>query len=930
MKSIQQQYYTRSKRGIYLNGEGYDTIALSKNLTQSFVKEYIHPICFYEIPNELELKKEDEKDNFPKILTCINIPSGEMIIGQSIYPTSQLKSDRNAFFSHNFVLPENIKEKFIKNIDNILFLDCFKESYDISKGQELPELDDLKVKPVNDILSNFNSILTELDIERKVFKDILLSIFVSIFNKKKVFISLDKKIEKQTEYPKMLLRCIFYCLPYAYRRYIGFRTFLKEIMSKQFIHINFIDKDSVKYYKQELKGNVFFDFLSGNLFSPNEEIDKSIFIDHILGRVTSGLSPENFFEFIDNFQLKNKDLLNLNLYNRLCGYYQIESGEKTLYFQNKSDIYIGLDDVINKTIGKSNKIYELVENLIDIEIENLKINNKNFVESDTLSFFIKYFKENYSETIKEKLSSLVINQINNLIDNEKHENVDKILEDLYQNHDLFKIVVIDLLDGNSVKLTLSKFLAKRLLSVGSLGELSDEINIWRNISSRIFAMDSTKDSLKAKILNLFSINQNYLYKFDQFKKFLSSLHEKFPEEENFLLELENELKEFIFDKIAVSDEFDTDENFIKNLPEIKDGYGNEYYRIAKALQIIIFGEISKLSSLDLRTEELNKASKIAREDYFKIENNPDSFRRIIFMFEKKSSFETSKTLYYDTNFSPREVAEYVKMKSDSNTLHNFLSWLFNEYSSGYVFRNELKSYLANEPGVLNSLKKAKIIRENKNFSIFLKKSFRATKDKNIKRINFKKVLILSAVLVVLLIAIIFTILFYPKIVDRKVIKELDSFELTDILNESRPLDGGKIMLRVEGDKHLIEGLNKSSYKINISKIESKNLKRKYDLTTIEKKNIDDIYNYNSDFYIFEIVSENKGETDFNFIEKIEIYFKVEANTDNLSIVKLDDETLTWGKMTTEVDESDYAYTSFLENFSNLKLFMINSIENMND
>lgn len=928
MKLIQQQYYTRSKRGVYLNGEGYDTIAVSKNLTQSFVKEYIHPICFYEIPNELELKKEDEKDNFPKILTCINIPSGEMIIGQSTYPTCQLKSDRNVFFSHNFVLPENIKEKFIKNIDNILFLDCFKESYDISKGQELPELDDLKVKPVNDILSNFNSILSELDIERKVFKDILLSIFVSIFNKKKVFISLDKKIEKQTEYSKILLRCILCCLPYAYRRYIGFRTFLKEITSRQFIHINFIDKGSVKFYKQELKDNIFFDFLRGNLFSSNEEIDKSIFIDYILGSVTSGLSPENFFEFIDTFQLKNKDLLSLNLYNQLFSYYQIESGEKTLYFQNKTDIYSGLDDVINKTIGKSNKIDELVENLIDIEIENLKINNKNFVESDTLSFFIKYFKENDSETIKEKLSSLVINQINNLIYNEKHENVDKILEDLYLNHDLFKIVVIDLLDSNLVKLVLSKFLAKRLLSVGSLGELLNEINIWRNISSRVFAMDSTKDSLKAKVLNLFSINQNYLYKFDQFESFLYLLHKKLPEEENFLIELENELKEFVFHKNAVSDEFD--ESFIRHLPKIKEGYSNENYRIAKALQIILFGEISELSFLDLTTEELNKASEIAREDYFKIENNPDSFSRVIFMFEKKSSFGTSNTLYYDINFSTAAVVEYVKRKSDNNTLHSFLSWLFNKYSSGYVFKRELKIYLANESDVLNILKKAKIIRENKNFSIFLKKTFRATKDKNIKRINFKKVLILSAVLVVLLIAIIFTILFYPKIVDRLVIEELNSFEIADILNESRYLDGGKIMLRVEGDKYSIEGLNKSSYKISISKIESENLKRKYDFTTVEKKNIDDIYNYNSDLYIFEIVSENKDETGFNFIEKIEIYFKVEANTDNLSIVKLDNETLTWGKMTTEVDKNDYAYTSFLENFSNLKLFMISPIENMND
>ena len=192
MKLIQQQYYTRSKEGIYQNGEGYDTVAVSKNLSKSFVKEYIHPICFYEIPHAVETKKSHDQQNYPKILTCVNTPSGEMIIGQSIYLTNQQSLDRNAFFSHNFVLPENIKERFIKDIDRMLFLECFKSSYNISSGHDLPELEDLKVKPLNNILSDFNPILSKLKIEKNVFKDLLLSILISVLKKKKVFISLDK------------------------------------------------------------------------------------------------------------------------------------------------------------------------------------------------------------------------------------------------------------------------------------------------------------------------------------------------------------------------------------------------------------------------------------------------------------------------------------------------------------------------------------------------------------------------------------------------------------------------------------------------------------------------------------------------------------------------------------------------------------------
>ena len=57
---IQQQIVTKDSKGLFLTGDGFDTIAVSPNVNERFVKKYLNPINTYHIPSDL--KKSGEKE----------------------------------------------------------------------------------------------------------------------------------------------------------------------------------------------------------------------------------------------------------------------------------------------------------------------------------------------------------------------------------------------------------------------------------------------------------------------------------------------------------------------------------------------------------------------------------------------------------------------------------------------------------------------------------------------------------------------------------------------------------------------------------------------------------------------------------------------------------------------------------------------------
>lgn len=81
---IEQQYYTRGRQGIFRSNEGYDTVAKSPRLDNSFIKKALHPFCVYDAPRELQEREADPRE-YPDALICFRAETGELVIGQSVY-----------------------------------------------------------------------------------------------------------------------------------------------------------------------------------------------------------------------------------------------------------------------------------------------------------------------------------------------------------------------------------------------------------------------------------------------------------------------------------------------------------------------------------------------------------------------------------------------------------------------------------------------------------------------------------------------------------------------------------------------------------------------------------------------------------------------------------------------------------------------------
>ena len=172
---IKQQYYTREKSGLYSLNPGYNTIAKSESLEDAFVVKLLQEYCFYEAP--FKLLNEKNYDKFPKAYTCINAPSGELVLGCSFFVPIDYEGKRSTYFTHNYVIPEKEKNSFIKNPEKIAYASGFKSSFDRTKGSILQEVTTIET---NRLENDFTDLLHQLKIDKKTFKQLIMACFMSV------------------------------------------------------------------------------------------------------------------------------------------------------------------------------------------------------------------------------------------------------------------------------------------------------------------------------------------------------------------------------------------------------------------------------------------------------------------------------------------------------------------------------------------------------------------------------------------------------------------------------------------------------------------------------------------------------------------------------------------------------------------------------
>ncbi|WP_025717315.1 GAP1-N2 domain-containing protein [Paenibacillus sp. 1-18] len=434
---IQQQMYTRERRGIFRSTEGFDTVANSKGLDASFIKKVLHPLCVYDAPAALTARGEKQESVYPEAIHLVRTESGDVVLGRSIYKAADFTGLRSAFFTHNYVIPAGHGESpsDYKQWLNTSFVDA----YDIEQGTELPELERL---PGGSVFPSVDpsAVLTQLKLSEEVFKQLLYAVMMSATGRKKVYVALNVPVEAVASSAKLLLGVLYAALPYAFRNRIGFLTYALEPNSRKGIHLMFVEPFSLRPGDRNVDKDFVFD-LSNNsrILNVDAEQVKQPYFDWIVRTLLGGGSPDDFFKFAEQM-LTGMDAgrdLTLSSYHELITLYRIEQGERELYNERRVAVLRSLTDYLSSpdALPRKMQLNDLLLSFFDHEFDRVK--DGYIPEAGLVSCFKEYYKI-HTRTSENRLVEYLIRSLNNAYSARNTEAVTYIYHTIEENPSLGK------------------------------------------------------------------------------------------------------------------------------------------------------------------------------------------------------------------------------------------------------------------------------------------------------------------------------------------------------------------------------------------------------------------------------------------------------------------------------------------------------------
>ena len=250
---IQQHCYTRAQRGLFRQSEGYDTVARSDGLTEAFIKERLHPFCYYHPSRILQAKRVPAAE-FPRAFTVVQFPEGSTLIGQTVYVETDFTGQRPTFFTHNYVMPQAEAGSFAPCLLKRLYF--FTES----DWDQLPELDTL---PMNDGEANVADEPGPLPFDEARLLQLVDAIADAVSGSRKVYVAFPSSC---WIFP--VLTWLYDRLPEDVLQVLGFTTFSREPVNKKFLHLIFMDKGCMGDVRSEW--DYVFDFNTGRFQIPEK------------------------------------------------------------------------------------------------------------------------------------------------------------------------------------------------------------------------------------------------------------------------------------------------------------------------------------------------------------------------------------------------------------------------------------------------------------------------------------------------------------------------------------------------------------------------------------------------------------------------------------------------------------------------------------
>lgn len=311
---VEQHMYTRARRGIFRQSEGYDTIAVSAGLTNAFIKENVHPYCTYS-PSRMLQKMNAPARDYPKAISIVHFPCGRMLLGQAVYIASDFTGQRTTFFAHHYILPPEMVADVLADIGSFLPRVKFLTEYDTAQGGVLDALDCLPVSEKHHGLSDA-AVPQNIDLEKIMYK-----IDEAVTQSKKCAVIVDIEQKSMSEAVFGILSAMYKILPEHLKHKLGVCTYAREFVGRKGLHLTFLERDCMTVSDLRLKG----DFViiknaeetgydtEGRLSYLKESLRQE---NHPLAlwqiKTLPYLSPEKFFQETNFWKSRIKTLINCN------------------------------------------------------------------------------------------------------------------------------------------------------------------------------------------------------------------------------------------------------------------------------------------------------------------------------------------------------------------------------------------------------------------------------------------------------------------------------------------------------------------------------------------------------------------------------------------------------------------------------------------
>lgn len=702
---ILQQYYTRAREGIFRSNEGLDTVAKSPRLENQFIKKTLHPFCVYTAPRELTERGESDRTQFPDSLTVFPAESGELVIGRGIFAGADFTGQRDTIFVHHYVIPLELREKFLQCPEKILWINSFKSYYDNADGKELPEYDDLDYEKGSHDRDPLR-ILNDLEIDNTLFMQLLFAIMASISSHKKVYIALNQDISESSRHARRLLGVIYRCLPYEMRRGFGFTTFIHEPQGKKYMNVMFVEKGSIRGNDRFIEKDFVFDFPHKRFSNIDTHIQPSNYLEFVWNNLQHFDELEAFYHFAEEAlqEIDAKLGLAISTYDQLVSLFWIERGRWNAYEADKEGImnsvirYLKVKEPENKT-----RLLRLFDRILSRESDFIG-KGESLLGLEYVHNLLEYYRiMGKASEVLHRIGNIFIQSLTNARKRMNQDDMFHAIQSIQKEPELFQMLVGRMLkeypDGiiDYVNLQFGK--------LKSIQGLKDELEFWTVNYPDLFNCTFFKDQCLYKMNQLLGRGREQITNGREMVAFIQQKSESERGARDIYVDLGSEIRRWMLTELTLND------LTLEDLEKLDDLIHRSFGSLPGSLGR---NEQDKLKVLQtvwnlLKEQQRDPSDLFGHLNHHVIEDVRNFTRKLLKDKLTRHTYEPIALTFYTGYDFQGMVFDYSAMlrfvsaeTKGTDTIYDFMNWTASK--SWFLERGQLKgSYIRAIYGYFNKL-----------------------------------------------------------------------------------------------------------------------------------------------------------------------------------------------------------------------------------